>query len=238
MSKQSQWFFIVHWLRLYFGANLLFSGIRYAVTGFVPDIPGVGGEWVQANANIYLYQIIKYLEIVTGLMLCLNRYPLLALILQFPASINIFWLNTFIVATPRQLFSGPQELFMNGVLLLAYSGWMAAALKPKLDPLWLWRGDLAYQSGIAQRRVSDSDNSSVSAAANGSRGYSGRKDDMRKGRWLAIAACAGLTAVAYIGSTGLFYADYREIRNRDLVGYAVAWIGMLYMMVRLRNEHN
>ena len=235
MSKQSQWFFIVHWLRLYFGANLLFSGIRYAVTGFVPDIPGIGGEWVQANANIYLYQIIKYLEIVTGAMLCLNRYPLLALILQFPASINIFWLNTFIVGTPRQLFSGPQELFMNGVLLLAYSGWMAAALKPKLDPLWLWRGDLAYQPGIGGRLCSGVDNISVSTTTNGSSQLPGRKDETSKGRWIAIAACAGLTAAAYIGSTGLFYADFREIRNRDLVGYGVAWIGMLYMMVRLRN---
>ncbi|GEM_PF-472566 len=226
MSEQSPWFFIVHWLRLYFGANLLFSGIRYAATGFVPEIPGVGGEWVQANANIYLYQFIKYLEIVTGAMLCLNRYPLLALILQFPASINIFWLNTFIVGTPRQLFSGPQELFMNGSLLLAYSGWMAAALKPKLEPLWLWRGDLAYRPGIESRLVGAANNSSVNTTAGGMK--------RTNGTWIAIAACAGLTAVAYIGSTGLFYADFREIRNRDLVGYAVAWIGMLYMMARRR----
>ena len=227
MPKQSPWFYIVHWLRLYFGANLLFSGIRYAVTGFVPEIPGIGGEWVQANANIYLYQMIKYLEIVTGAMLCLNRYPLLALILQFPASINIFWLNTFIVATPRQLFSGPQELFMNGALLLAYSGWMAAALKPRLEPLWLWRGELAYRPGIGHL-VSDSGGSGMQTPA--------PRNGKSNGTWIAIAACAGLTAAAYIGSTGLFYADFREIRNRDLVGYAVAWIGMLYIMVRHRNE--
>ena len=230
MSEQSPWFFIVHWLRLYFGANLLFSGIRYALTGFVPEIPGVGGEWVQANANIYLYQFIKYLEIVTGAMLCLNRYPLLALILQFPASINIFWLNTFIVGTPRQLFSGPQELFMNGSLLLAYSGWMAAALKPRLEPLWLWRGDLAYRPGIASRLVGAANHSSVNTTAGGMK--------RTNGTWIAIAACAGLTAVAYIGSTGLFYADFREIRNRDLVGYAVAWIGMLYMMARRRSARD
>lgn len=235
MPMQSPWFFIVHWLRLYFGANLLFSGIRYAVTGFVPEIPGIGGEWVQANANIYLYQIIKYLEIVTGAMLVLNRYPLLALILQFPASINIFWLNTFIVGTPRQLFSGPQELFMNGVLLLAYSGWMAAALKSRLEPLWLWQGGLAYRSETGRRLFSDSGNGSAGTTANSRADAANQSDGMSNGHWLAIAACAGLTAAAYIGSTGLFYADYREIRNRDLVGYAVAWAGMLYMMVRLRN---
>lgn len=151
MSNRSPWYYIVHWLRLYFGAHLLFSGIRYALTGYVPEIPGVGGEWVQANANIYLYQAIKYLEIVTGAMIFFNRYTLLGLILEFPATVNIFWLNTFIVATPRQLFTGPQELFMNGVLLLAYSGWIFAAMKPRLEPLWLWEGRKAYQPDIGVR---------------------------------------------------------------------------------------
>lgn len=153
MSKNSAWYYIVHWLRLYFGAHLLFSGIRYAMTGYVPEIPGVGGEWVQANANIYLYQAIKYLEIVTGAMILTNRFTLLGLILEFPATVNIFWLNTFIVATPRQLFTGPQELFLNGVLLLAYSGWMVAVLKPKLEPLWLWDGERAYKPVVDGRIV-------------------------------------------------------------------------------------
>jgi len=151
MSNKSAWYYIVHWLRLYFGAHLLFSGIRYAATAYVPDIPGVGGEWVQANANIYLYQAIKYLEIVTGAMIFFNRFTLLGLILEFPTTVNIFWLNTFIVATPRQLFTGPQELFMNGVLLLAYSGWIYAAVKPRLEPLWLWDGERAYQPVIGTR---------------------------------------------------------------------------------------
>jgi hypothetical protein len=121
------------------------------MTGYVPEIPGLGGAWVQANADIYVYQAIKYLEILTGAMLLFNRFPLLALILEMPASVNIFWLNTFIVATPRQLFTGPQELFLNGVLLLAYSGWIGAAVKPKLEPLWLWDGAIAYKDGVGRR---------------------------------------------------------------------------------------
>ena len=147
MSKKSAWYYIAHWLRLYFGAHLLFSGIRYAATAYVPDIPGVGGEWVQANANIYLYQAIKYLEIVTGAMIFFNRFTLLGLILEFPTTVNIFWLNTYIVAMPRQLFTGPQELFLNGVLLLAYGGYVGAALKPSLHPLWLWESAKAYRPG-------------------------------------------------------------------------------------------
>jgi hypothetical protein len=162
MSNRSPWYYIIHWLRLYFGAHLLFSGIRYAMTGYVPEIPGLGGEWVQANANIYLYQAIKYLEIVTGAMIFFNRCTLLGLILEFPATVNIFWLNTFIVAMPRQLFTGPQELFMNGVLLLAYSGWIFAAIKPRLEPLWLWEGRKVCLPGIGSR---SDDNNSVRARA-------------------------------------------------------------------------
>jgi hypothetical protein len=151
MTNKSPWYYIIHWLRLYFGAHLLFSGIRYAATGYVPEIPGIGGEWVQANANLHMYQMVKYLEIFTGAMLFFNKFPLLGLILEFPTTVNIFWLNTFIVATPRQLFTGPQELFMNGVLLLAYSGWMFAAVRPKLEPLWLWDGAQAYKPDIGSR---------------------------------------------------------------------------------------
>ena len=153
MNTKSPWYYIIHWLRLYFGAHLLFSGIRYAATGYVPEIPGVGGAWVQANADIYLYQMVKYLEILTGAMVFFNRFTLFGLILEFPTTINIFWLNTFVVATPRQLFTGPQELFMNGVLLLAYSGWMYAVFKPKLDPLWLWNGASAYRPEIGKSPI-------------------------------------------------------------------------------------
>ncbi|MGF6878524.1 hypothetical protein [Paraburkholderia sp. MM5477-R1] len=80
------------------------------------------------------------MEFFYGLMLLTNRGVLLALIREMPTTVTIFWLNTYIVATPRQLFTGPQELFMNGMLLLAYSGYMAAVFRLKLEPMWLWNG--------------------------------------------------------------------------------------------------
>lgn len=141
MAQDKAIYYIITWIRLFFGAHLLFSGGRYILTGYVPEIPGIGGEWVAANAALGLYQAVKYMEFVFGIMLLTNRFVLLALVLEMPATINIFWLNTIIVATPRQLFTGPQELFLNGVLLLAYSGYLGATLKPRLEPLWLWNAD-------------------------------------------------------------------------------------------------
>ena len=150
MAQNKTMSYIITWLRLFFGAHLAFSGWRYILTGYVPEIPGVGGEWAAANAAIGLYQAVKYMEAVFGLMLLSNRFVLLALILEMPATVNIFWLNTFVVATPRQLFTGPQELFLNGVLLLAYSGYLGAALKPRLAPLWLWNAGRAYRDNYAE----------------------------------------------------------------------------------------
>ena len=150
MSDDRPSFYIITWLRYFFGAHLLFSGGRYILTGYVPEIPGIGGTWSDANMAIGMYQAVKYMEFVFGIMLLTNRFVLLALILEMPATVNIFWLNTYIVAMPRQLFTGPQELFLNGVLLLAYGGYVGAALKPRLHPLWLWQSAKAYRPGYGE----------------------------------------------------------------------------------------
>lgn len=205
---QGKWFYIVHWVRMYYGIHLLYSGVRYALTGFVPPIPGIGGVWAQANADIYIYQFVKYLEIVAGLMIVTNRFTLLGLILEMPTTINIFWLNTFIVATNRELFTGPHELVMNGFLLLAYSGWIYAAIAPKLQPLWLWDHHQAYRPNVVPVQVQ------ARTAA-----------DQR----YALIACAILTVLLFIGSTGLGYAEYRPIRPRDYWSYLAAWLWMAYM---------
>ena len=144
MAQNKTMYYIITWIRLFFGAHLLFSGGRYILTGYMPAIPGIGGEWADANAAIGLYQAVKYMEFVFGVMLLTNRFVLLALILEMPATVNIFWLNTFIVG-------GPQELFLNGVLLLAYSGYLGAALKPRLEPLWLWNSPRAYKDNYADK---------------------------------------------------------------------------------------
>lgn len=139
-ANQSPWKYVILWLRIYFGAHLFYSGARFILTSYVPEIPGPGGVYVEAAQGIYIFQIVKYLECIFGIMLLTNRGVLLALMLEMPATVNIFWLNTFIVATPRQLFTGPQELFMNGVLLLAYGGYFATVLQAKVEPMWLWDG--------------------------------------------------------------------------------------------------
>ena len=59
---------------------------------------------------------------------------------------------------------------------------------------------------------------------------------MDKGKWIAVVICLLLTAAAYIGSTGLFYTDYRPIRNYDLVAFAASWGGLIYMLIRDKSK--
>ena len=59
---------------------------------------------------------------------------------------------------------------------------------------------------------------------------------MNKNKWIAVIVCIGLTAAAYIGSTGLFYTTFRPIRNYDLVAFAASWAGLIYILIRDKNR--
>lgn len=61
---------------------------------------------------------------------------------------------------------------------------------------------------------------------------------MNKSKWIAVSICLVLTAVVYIGSTGLFYTTYRPIRNYDLVAFAGSWLGLIYMLIRDKNRND
>ena len=59
---------------------------------------------------------------------------------------------------------------------------------------------------------------------------------MDKGKWIAVVICLLLTAAAYIGSTGLFYADYRPIRNYDLVAFEAKKINSPFWIKQNKRE--
>jgi hypothetical protein len=61
---------------------------------------------------------------------------------------------------------------------------------------------------------------------------------MDKSKWIAVVVCLGLTAAAYIGSTGLFYTQFRPIRNYDLIAFAGSWAGLIYTFVKNRSARS
>ncbi|QYY29477.1 MULTISPECIES: hypothetical protein [Cupriavidus] len=141
-AEKSPWKYIVLWLRLYFAIHYLASGLNYVIFNFVPDFSHAGrvGPYLHAMADIGFYQVIKYLEVVLGTMLLFNLAVPLALIVMAGISVTIIYLNLFISPAPRQLFTGLQELLLNGALLLAYGGYYANFCRIKTRPFWLWDG--------------------------------------------------------------------------------------------------
>lgn len=133
--------YLVLWLRLYFGAHLLYSSLRY-FTLFEPQpqVPGLGGQFIDVLTAMGLFPCVKATEGVVGLALLLNRFVPLALLIEVPISVNIFWLNFVVVGTPRQLFTGPQEILLNLILIAAYWQDFTVVLKPSTEPTPLWRG--------------------------------------------------------------------------------------------------
>lgn len=137
--------YAILWIRIAFGAHSLLSGINY----FYPLIPlpalvvSPAGAFIGEMDNVGLYALIKVVEVAVGISLLTNRFVPLALMAELPTSLSIFYLNTFVDGAPRQLITGPRELFMNGVLMLAYWPYYRAMLTPSAVFAPIWRKGLA-----------------------------------------------------------------------------------------------
>lgn len=133
--------YVILWVRIAFGAHSLLSGINY----FYPLVPlpalvvSPAGTFIAEMDNVGLYYFIKVVEVLVGIALLTNRFVPLALIAELPTSVSIFYLNTFVDAQPRQLFTGPRELAMNGVLILAYWPYFRAMLAYHAHYAPIWR---------------------------------------------------------------------------------------------------
>ena len=130
--------YVILWFRIFFGVHLLFSSIRHFTTTWQAVIPGAGGRFVNSLMEIGVYEMVKAIEGVVGLCLVIGLFVPLVLVIEFPISIVIFILNFVVVGTGMQLFTGPQEVFLNGILILFYGAHYRAMLQPwaKAQPLW------------------------------------------------------------------------------------------------------
>jgi riboflavin transporter len=139
-AKEGFVFYATTWLRIFFGAHLLYSSLRYFV-GFETMAPiphPVAGPFVASLTETGIYHAVKTIELVTGLMIFFNVFVPMALVIEMPISVVIFILNFIIVASGRQLFSGPQEVVLNGLLLALYGRYYAPMFKPIAPPRPLW----------------------------------------------------------------------------------------------------
>lgn len=131
--------YVILWFRIFFGTHLLYSSLRHYLTTWQAVIPGPGGRFVDALMETGVYQTVKAIEGIVGLCLVLGLFVPLVLVVEFPISVVIFILNFMVVGTGMQLFTGPQELVLNGLLMLFYGGHYRAMLQPWAKPQPLWQ---------------------------------------------------------------------------------------------------
>jgi hypothetical protein len=103
----------------------------------------IGGPFVASLVAMQAFPGIKTLEGICGVLLLANRFVPLALVLATPTSVTIFYLNTFVTARLSGILTGPPELGVNLLLMLAYF----QHYRPMLAPRARVAPPFAYQEG-------------------------------------------------------------------------------------------
>ncbi|PQA87637.1 hypothetical protein [Hyphococcus luteus] len=126
----------------FFGGHSLFSGLNY----FFQWLPSpqvthpLAGPFIDSMTAMGLFDVIKGVEALVGALLLLNILTPVALLMELPISISIFYTSVIVVHSERSLFTGTRELVLNLFLIAAYFGFYKGLLKlrPEMRPLWRW----------------------------------------------------------------------------------------------------
>jgi hypothetical protein len=141
-SNQFQWQFIT-FFRILLGLHLLYSAGAYVFFGWVPaafhNPASPAGHFMAELDRIHLYGVVKYVELVLGLLIISNRLVPLAAAMELPITLMIAYLNLVIEGPlePRHYYTGVQELVINGIVLLGYGAYYRSVLTVRARPQWL-----------------------------------------------------------------------------------------------------
>lgn len=141
-STQFQWQFIT-FFRILFGLHLLYSAGAYVFFGWIPaafhNPASPAGHFMSELDKINLYGVVKYVELVLGVLIISNRLVPLAAAMELPITLMIAYLNLFIEGPleHRHYYTGIQELVINGIVMLGYAAYYRSVLTVRARPKWL-----------------------------------------------------------------------------------------------------
>jgi hypothetical protein len=110
-------------LRLLFGLHFLVNGLNFFFHFFsipAPHSP-LALELMRGLVDTGLFNIVKVVEVATGIALLVNRFVPLALVIAFPVAIGVGFTDVLLIGTWfGGWFLGAGTVLLNAVLLFAY----------------------------------------------------------------------------------------------------------------------
>lgn len=135
---------IATWLRVVFGMHLIYSGAAFVLFHYLPPVfnqPETAfGRFHLSLAEMGLYPIVKWIELILGVFVLSNRFVPLAAVMEVPITVIISYSNIFVMGPieHRHIYTGIQELSLNVAVLVSYGAYYRTMLYPRTRPQWLW----------------------------------------------------------------------------------------------------
>ena len=120
MGAEMKWLVLIG--RLIFGGWFLYAGLNHWVT-ITPQPMGetvLGRQVVDALMASHLFDLVKAIELVVGVLVLANRFTALALNVCMPISVVVCYWNVFLETSPIGAGMGIATLALNALLMLAY----------------------------------------------------------------------------------------------------------------------
>ena len=107
-------------IRILLGLMVLFFGLnKFGQWMAFPEMPEAAGKFMGALMESgYVMTVVAVVEIVTGILLIINKYTALALVVLFPVMLNAFLFHVFL--DPATMMGAALGTAMNIYLFFAY----------------------------------------------------------------------------------------------------------------------
>jgi hypothetical protein len=125
-------------IRVIFGIHFHFNGLNFFFHFMTIPLPHnpVAVNFVRAlNDTGIVFNAVKVIEVGTGLALLANRFVPLALVIALPVSLNIFFVDVFLIGTWfGGWVLGAGTLLLNAILLFSYLKYYRPMLSMRAQP--------------------------------------------------------------------------------------------------------
>ncbi|MGE0114430.1 MAG: hypothetical protein AB7T07_06065 [Steroidobacteraceae bacterium] len=130
--------YLVTACRLLFGIHFLINGLNYTFHFFeipLPPVP-IANVLHDAMVDSGMFSIAKGVEMLTGLMLLMNSYVPLALLIAFPVTCIITFMDVIVIGSAwyGAAVAGLITFILNAGLMLAYFRYYRQILVFRAEP--------------------------------------------------------------------------------------------------------